>query len=183
MNTTRKVTNVSKITVCGVLIALGVVLPQLSHIFGPQVSKVFLAMHFPVLIAGLFAGPAYGAIVGIITPVISFFITGMPPVPMLYFMIVELAVYGAAGGLFAILFKKYPVVGTYISLVLAMILGRLAYVLVFTIFTGINSGNFVMLSSIVSLATGVPGVILQIVIVPPIVLFLRHLFGRNREII
>src|SRR5699024_8917181 len=86
----------------GALLALGIILPLVIHMSGID-GTIFLPMHIPVLIAGLIIGPSLGFILGILSPILNHFITGMPPVPMLWVMIAELAIYGLVSGY---LYKK-----------------------------------------------------------------------------
>ena len=67
-----------QLTVSGFFIALGLILPMLFHLAGGM-GVVFLPMHLPVLLAGFFLGPRFGLLVGIITPLLSSLLTGMPP--------------------------------------------------------------------------------------------------------
>ena len=60
----------------------------------------FLPMHLPVMIAGILLAPCCGGLIGLIVPLVSSILTGMPPVPKLYFMLVELAAYGIFTGIF-----------------------------------------------------------------------------------
>ena len=87
-----------KLVSCALCIALGVLLPIAFHVI-PNAGSVFLPMHIPVLICGLFCGAPYGLACGIITPFISSVMTGMPPAMMLPKMIIELGVYGLVAGL------------------------------------------------------------------------------------
>ena len=75
--------SVKKIVYGGLLIAIGVILPQLFHIFGQSAGQTFLPMHIPVILAGMLIGPVWGLGVAVIVPILSSLITGMPPVPML----------------------------------------------------------------------------------------------------
>ena len=93
--------SVKKIVYGGLLIAIGVILPQLFHIFGQSAGQTFLPMHIPVILAGMLIGPVWGLGVAVIVPILSSLITGMPPVPMLYFMLFELAAYAVVSGLLA----------------------------------------------------------------------------------
>ena len=80
----------TKKMIYGGLLTVGLVLPQAFHVFGQGVGMAFLPMHLPVMIAGILLGPCYGGLIGLIVPLVSSMLTGMPPVPNLYFMIVEL---------------------------------------------------------------------------------------------
>lgn len=105
--------------------ALCIVLPMAFHAI-PQGGMLFSPMHIPVLLAGMICGWQYGLAVGLVGPTLSALTTGMPPMATLPSMLVECAVYGAASGLL----MKYVHTGhtyadMYISLVAAMIVGRI----------------------------------------------------------
>nr|WP_317282241.1 ECF transporter S component [uncultured Sellimonas sp.] len=109
-------------------------------------------------------GARYGLGVGIIVPVLSSMLTGMPPVPKVYFMIFELAAYGLVSGILAQ--KKYPV---YLRLIPAMIAGRIIYgctlmVAVYLLhfrFPFANGAAFVS-----GIVTGLPGIAIQLIVIP-----------------
>lgn len=180
MKTESKI-NIIKTSCGGLLLALGVLIPQIFHIFGQTAGKTLLPMHLSVLIAGLFLGYKFGFIIGLITPILSFLYTGgsMPPVMLLPFMIAELAVYGLVSGL---MYRKIKL-NLYVSLIVAMIAGRLCYAL--TLFI---AGNLLHLTNLGAYAaieatiTGIPGIILQIIVVPILVMALNKggQYGRKR---
>ena len=59
-------------------VALGLLLPVMFHAIGA--GPVMLPMHIPVLLCGFICGWQYGAICGLIVPLLSSVITGMPPI-------------------------------------------------------------------------------------------------------
>ena len=61
---TKRQTVTLKIAYGGLLIALGILLPQAFHIFGQEAGMIFLPIQIPVFMAGLLLGPIYGGIVG-----------------------------------------------------------------------------------------------------------------------
>ena len=149
-----------------VLLALGIILPMVIHMSGID-GAIFLPMHIPVLISGFLLGPALGFIVGIISPIINNFITGMPPVPTLWIMLVELSIYGLVSGY---LYRKVRM--TLIpSLIISMIVGRIGAVLMVTIL-GLGFGVPVPPVDIyikgITL-TALPGIIIQIILIPMII--------------
>ena len=85
--------------------------------------------------AGLLLGPAYGAAVGVLSPLLSALLTGMPPLTRLPFMVLELLVYGLVSGLcakklfirLAAYRKLGPWLRDYASLLAAQTAGLLAY--------------------------------------------------------
>lgn len=71
-------------------IALGVLMPIVFH--GVGLGSIFLPMFWPVAAAAFFLPVSFAILVGILTPLVSFLFTGMPPIspPILYIMIFEL---------------------------------------------------------------------------------------------
>ena len=95
---TKANVRVLKLAYGGLLVALGILLPQAFHIFGQNAGMIFLPIQIPVLFAGMLLGPYYGGLIGILVPLFSSVLTGMPPVPKVYFMFVELMAYGIVTG-------------------------------------------------------------------------------------
>jgi len=79
---------------------------------------MFLPMHIPVLVAGFLLPWQFAALVGITTPLLSSFLTGMPPVPTVFTMTAELFTYGITTSLLYRNFKK----NTYVSMISAMLI-------------------------------------------------------------
>ncbi|MGB9619107.1 MAG: ECF transporter S component, partial [Armatimonadota bacterium] len=61
----------------GLFGATGVALPIVFHAVG--LGKAFLPMHLPVLVCGLLISPTVAFAVGVVTPLVSSVLTGMPP--------------------------------------------------------------------------------------------------------
>lgn len=162
-----KQSNVKKLVFSAACAALCLVLPMAFHAI-PNAGQVILPMHIPVLLCGLVCGWPYGGVCGLIGPLLSSLITGMPPAAMLPSMMVECCVYGFTSGLL----MKYvrtgkTVADLYISLVSAMIAGRIvagfAKAWIFT--PGVSPFAWVT----TSLVTGIPGVVIQLVLMPLVV--------------
>lgn len=163
--------NVKRMVYGGLLIAIGVVLPQAFHIFGQSAGQTFLPMHIPVILAGMLIGPLWGAGVAVIVPILSSLITGMPPVPMLYFMIFELLAYAVVSGLLA---KRR--LNTYLNLAITIVCGRAVYGL--SLVAAVQIFSFAppfanMTAFLTGLVSGLPGVILQFVAIPFIMMALK----------
>lgn len=155
-----------KLTYSSLLLALGIILPQVFHLFGAS-GSIFLPMHIPVLLAGFFLGGNSAAIIGIMTVLISAAVTGMPPVPILYFMLVEVAVYGLASGL---TYKKFRL-NIYVSLIIAMAMGRIASGITVFILQPLLGFKIAPVPYVIgSVTTGLPGIIIQLIFIPIIVL-------------
>lgn len=148
------------------LLALAIILPTIIHISGIN-GAIFLPMHIPVLITGLIVGSSWGFVVGIISPIINHMITGMPPVPIFWVMIVELGLYGLISG---ILYRKVKMT-LWPSLILSMVIGRLGAALMVLI---LGKGFGVPVPPIDiyikgMTLTALPGIIIQLIFIPMIV--------------
>lgn len=156
--------------------AASVALPQVFHLIGvlsgtgAAAGTAFLPMHIPVLLAGLLAGPWVGLIAGIISPILSFAISGMPVLALLPFMTVELAVYGLAAGLMSK--TKLPCIA---QLSIAMIGGRLARALAVLVSVNLLGGQGSVAGVWDATLTGIPGIALQLVIIPLLIYRLKGL--------
>lgn len=162
-----KLTYTKKIVLTAVCTALCVVLPLAFHSF-PNGGNIFLPMHIPVLLCGLMCSWPFGFICGALGPLLSSLITGMPPAAYLPPMMVECAVYGcAAGALMELVHTKKLYADLYISMGSAMVLGRvvagLAKAWIFT--PGVAPFAWVT----TSLIQGIPGIAIQLVLLPLIV--------------
>ena len=161
-------TTTKKLVSCALCIAIGVLLPMTFHMI-PNGGSVFLPMHIPVLICGLFCGWPYGLACGIITPFISSVMTGMPPAMMLPKMIIELGVYGLVAGLCASYIPvKNEMTKLYMSLIIAMLAGRIVNGLVNTCILS-TQGYTLSVFMMASFVTCLPGIILQLIVIPVLV--------------
>jgi len=162
-----------KIVVSGIMLALAIVIPQVFHLIPVgNTGGVFVPMHIPVLLCGAICGPVYVLIVGMLSPIISSVLTGMPAVVRLPFMVVELMAYGLAMGFFYGLKKKMPIyVRILTSLIDAMVVGRVAYFisLVLAIYLFGNK-NLSVLAVVDAFVLGLPGIIIQIILVPAVIM-------------
>ena len=77
-----KISNIKRMTLSALCVALCVVLPIAFHVI-PNAGAVLLPMHIPVLLCGLVCGWQYGLLCGILGPLVSSVLTGMPPAAIL----------------------------------------------------------------------------------------------------
>ena len=157
-------------------IVTAVALPQLFHVvgalsaLGTALGEAFLPMHLPILLVGLLAGPYAGFISGLLGPVVSFALSGMPGAAMLPFMMIELAVYGLSAGLLRNV--KVPTLG---KVVISQVAGRVvrAAAILMAVYA---FGNEAIQVSIIwsSIVAGLPGLILQWSLLPLIVFWLEN---------
>lgn len=161
---------IKKMTLSSVCIALCVVLPVAFHAI-PDGGSIFLPMHIPVLICGMLCDWPYGLACGLMGPLLSSLITGMPPAPVLPAMMVECGTYGAVSGLMLKVVRSGKTyVDLYAALVVAMIAGRvvsgIAKALIF------SPGMAVSAWVTASFVTALPGILVQLVFLPSVVAIL-----------
>lgn len=168
---------VKRLTLSAFFLALGLVLPFAFHSFGPQAGAVFLPMHIPVLLCGFVCGPAYGALIGILTPLLSSAMTGMPPLmPTGIAMCLELMTYGFLSGL---IIKKLPL---YPSLMITMLAGRVISGLANLILLSMAGKAYTIhIFLTAAFVTAIPGILLQLVIVPLLVSVVKKVEVRKTE--
>ncbi len=150
-----------EITLTALFVTLGVVLPIVFHQFALS-GRIFLPMHIPVFLAGIFGGPLVGLIVGLVCPTLSFLLTAMPPPYAVPLMSMELPVYGFSVGLL-MRWIKLPI----LSLLISMIAGRLAFGLGLFILGRFLSLPYGLEAFIkVSVIAGLPGIAIQLILIP-----------------
>ncbi len=162
-----KLSPAKKLVFAAVCVALCVVIPQAFHMI-PNGGTVFLPMHIPVLLCGLICGWPFGLICGVLGPLLSNLTFQMPPAAMLPSMMVECAVYGAVSGLLMRYVRtRHSVADLYISLISAMVLGRVVAGLAKAwIFTP-GTAPFAWVTT--SLVAGIPGIVIQLILMPAVI--------------
>ena len=166
-------TTTRNIVFTALCIAIGLLLPQVVKIIPiAYPGAVLLPMHIPVLVCGFLCGPRYGLISGLILPITASLLTGMPPLfPTAVSMMSELATYGLLTGLL----YKYTKGKILISLIGAMIGGRIVLGLVNALLFNLGD-NVYGLTLFISGAfvTALPGIIIQLIIIPVIIQALKR---------
>jgi uncharacterized membrane protein len=135
---------------------------------------MLLPMHIPVLLCGFVCGWQYGLMVGFIVPLFRSVLAGMPVMmPTAVGMAFELATYGVLCGL---LYRKLPKkpVNTYVTLISAMIGGRIVWGIVSILLYGMQGNAFSwQLFMGGALLNAIPGIVVQLVLIPIIVMILE----------
>ncbi len=171
-----------RLVVAALCLALGILLPQVFHLVPVANSgNVFLPMHIPVILCGYFVGAGYGALIGAICPLLSFLFTGMPNAARLPFMIVELMAYGVAAGLaYHLLAKLNKTLRIYLTLIITMICGRIAYFagLVVAVYI-LGMKDLSVMAVISAIVLGVPGIVIQIILIPVIIFSIDKLLNNK----
>ncbi len=171
----------TKAVLSAMFLALALVLPLLTGQI-PQIGNALCPMHIPVLLCGYFCGPWYALTIGFITPLLRFLIFGMPPIiPSGIAMCFELATYGLVSGLlYKVLPKRKPFI--YVSLIGAMLSGRIIWGVARTVLYGLGKSEFGFKMFIAGAFTNaVPGIILQIVLIPVLIMILNKSVPQLKE--
>lgn len=170
-----KNTKLSKMILAAVFLALAYIMPFLTGQIA-EFGSMLCPLHIPVLLCGFVCGWHWGLIVGFIAPLFRSLTLGMPPLfPTAICMAFELAAYGLIAGLMHnLLPKKKPYI--YCSLLTAMIVGRLVWGFAMFVFLGINGGTFTLTAFTAgAFVNAVPGIVVQIVLIPPLVMLFDKL--------
>ncbi|MBO6047703.1 MAG: ECF transporter S component [Erysipelotrichaceae bacterium] len=162
--------SVSNITKAALFLAIGQVLPFITGQI-PQIGVMLSPMHFPVLLCGFFCGWKYGMIVGLICPLLRSVLFGFPVMfPMAIGMAFELMTYGFVSGLLAEMIGTDKLAKIYVTLIIAMISGRIVWGLAQMVLLGITGGQFTFAAFLAgALLNAIPGIILQLILIPLIV--------------
>ena len=164
-----------KLVFAALFLALGLVLPFLTAQI-PQVGSMLLPLHLPALICGFVCGWPWGLLVGFVLPIARSLLFGMPPlVPTALAMAFEMAGYGAVAGL---LYQRLrPGRGrVYVALIGAMLAGRAVWGLAsWLIYALLTQSRFALAAFWMGgFVNAWPGMALQVVLVPLIVMALER---------
>lgn len=119
------------------------------------------------------AGWPYGLACGILAPLLSSLLTGMPPAAYLPSMLCELAAYGLVSGLMSQFIRlRSRTASVYVQLVSAMLAGRVVYGVVNALIFRAGSYSFQIFFT-AAFVTALPGIILQLLVIPPILVLLQ----------
>lgn len=152
------------LVIAALMVALAVTLPLAAHLTkvgGP----IILPMHIPIFLAGLMLEPGWAVAVAVVSPLLSFLLTGMPPMspPMLPLMVVELSVYSLTLSLL-VRRTQYSIL---ITLPAAMLLGRVGLGLAAAVIGPLFNFHVNPLIYVYgAVLKGLPGIALQLLIIP-----------------
>jgi len=177
-----KYTNIRSYVLTAVFVMLAVLTPWVCHQFR-LAGPTFLPMHIFVLLGGLLFGWRAGLAIGFLSPFISYALSGMPALPTLPQIVVELTTYGLVAGL---LREKLHLRALW-ALLGAMVAGRLALTLaVLAIYLvtgsvssplGPEAGPFTAVGA--TIRQGWPGMVIQLALVPVVVWLVGRLAART----
>ena len=178
-----RLSDIRAYVVIAVFVLLSVLTPWAFHQFH-LAGATYLPMHFFIFIAAVAAGWQAGIIVGLLTPLASYAVSGMPALTILPQVAVEVTIYGLLAGL---LRQKFHLSVVW-SLLGAMIGGRLA-LLVSVIFIQAITGNvYSPLGTAATpyaavwntIAQSWPGMLAQLVLIPLGFWLFNRYTGRKR---
>jgi hypothetical protein len=160
---------------CGLFGAAALLLPFLFHLL--HLGHVFMPMYLPLVTLAFFVSPLPAAVTALITPVLSGAVTGMPPFfpPVAICMAIELA---AMTALISSIVRRWPRVNEWLVLVPVLLLGRVLNVAFVYASSAVIELPAAFMAGL-SLLSGWPGIILMLVVVPPIARTRRGLARAN----
>ncbi|WP_099468519.1 ECF transporter S component [Konateibacter massiliensis] len=163
----------TKLVLSAFFIALGIILPFVTMQI-PSIGNMLLPMHIPILLCGFICGGPYGFLVGLITPLLRSVLFGMPAMmPTAISMAAELATYGLVTGVMYNRIKGKRL-SIYISLIIAMILGRMVWgVVSYGLFAALGNAFTWQIFLVQGFANAIPGIIIQLIIIPAIMYQMR----------
>ena len=149
----------------GLFGAAALLLPILFHLV--HLGRIFMPMYLPLCTLPFFVRPLPAATTAAVIPLLSAVLTGMPPLfpPTAVFMAVELSIMAA---IIAFVTRRRPRMNEWLVLVPVLLLGRVLYVAMVVGFSLVIALPAKFMAG-VSLLAGWPGILLMIVVVPPVV--------------
>lgn len=176
-----KFNKTTKMILSALFVALAYLFPFLTGQIA-EIGAMLCPMHIPILLCGFICGWQWGGAVGIAAPLLRSLTLGMPPLfPTAVCMAFELAAYGAFSG---IIYRVLPRKKLYIycTLIISMILGRLVWGAATFACLGIKGTAFSFSAFWAGAVTNaIPGIILQIVLIPIIVILTEKIRINGRK--
>jgi hypothetical protein len=161
------------LTLAALFMALGVLIPLVFHHagLGPLLGQILLPMFWPIAVGSFFLPFGLAIVVGLSVPLLSALFSGMPPVPLLYIMPLELAL---MAGIIQQIYTRTSW-GVFRSLLTGLAVTRLAYLLYAAVLSPLLGVSSRMITS-VAVIYGIPGMAAMLILIP---LILRRLPGHT----
>ena len=166
--------SLANLTKAAMFLAIGQILPFVTGQI-PQIGQMLCPMHFPILLCGFFCGWKYGMLVGFICPLLRSVLFGMPVMfPNAVAMAFELMTYGFISGLLSEKLGTEKLGRIYFILIVSMIAGRIVWGIAQVILLGLSGSKFTFSAFVAgALTKAIPGIILQLLIIPFLVKTLK----------
>lgn len=165
---------IHRLVLAAMLLAIGLILPSVTGQIR-EIGNMLLPMHIPVLLCAFLCDWRYASFIGAALPFLRSLIFGMPKLyPNAVAMAVELLCYGLICGLIYAAFKKRNIFTIYLSLICAMIGGRVVWgffsALLYSLLGAPKTFEFFFGRAVIE---GIPGIILQLVLIPSVVIIIQ----------
>ncbi len=149
--------------------ALAIALPQFFHLLG--LGAVFLPMFLPVAAGAMLLSWKFALTLALIVPITSWLITGMPPLvpPILPVIVAELAIIALS----ASYLRYHRGMNVWIALFTAILLDRIFLFILVSFLAPLFGWNH-PLFSVGIVASGLPGIALQIIVIPLVMRFIKE---------
>lgn len=156
------------------MLALSWLMPFLAAL-NPTIAKIISPMHIPIFLCGFLCDLPWSPIVGFAAPLLRSLTTGMPALyPNALAMSFELATYGLVTTLLIRVLPDRPL-SVYLSLIGAMIAGRLVWGFASLVLYGLGGTPFTFQMFLAgAFINAAPGIAVHIVVIPAIILALRR---------
>ena len=168
-------TKLKKLILSAMFLGIGLVLPFITGQI-QQIGNMLLPMHIPVLLCGLICGWQYGIAVGFIMPILRSFLFSMPHMfPNAVSMAFELATYGFTVGFLYSNSRWKCIKSLFKCMIVSMLAGRIVWGIVQVILLGAGNNGFTFHAFFAgAFLNAVPGIILQLILIPAIMVGLRR---------
>lgn len=167
--------SLKNMVLAAMFLGLGLVLPFLTGQI-KWIGNMLLPMHIPVLLCGLICGWQYGLVIGFILPVMRSMLFGMPPLyPTAVSMSFELAAYGFIIGFLYSHSRWQCVKSLYRCMIIAMLSGRIVWGIAQALLLGLGDNGFTVHAFVSgAFLNAIPGIILQLILIPSIMVLLNR---------
>ena len=156
---TLELSGVRQFSFQALLLLSTVILPMAARMAGISV-RMFLPMHWPVLMAGLVYGWRVGAVTGLLAPVLNHLVSGYPLIGIVPSMSIELMTYGMMAGVLRERLHWNP----FFSLAGAVVMGRIVFVASIFVWNVVPENKEAYFRA--ALVPGVAAAVLQIFVLP-----------------
>lgn len=175
--------NISKIqtlVLAALFLALGLILPSLTGAI-KEIGDSLLPMHLVVMLCGAICGWKYGLLVGAVLPFLRSILFSMPPIyPNAVWMATELATYGFVIGIMYAYLKGNSKWRIFLCLICSMIVGRIVWGISKATLLGVAGKPFGIEAFVIGgFVDAIPGIILQLIIVPSIVILTEKALAKQ----
>ncbi len=156
-------------------LAAGIVLPFVTGQI-PFIGNLLLPMHIPVFVCAFCSSKRYSVAVGLILPLLRSALFSVPAFfPNAVAMAVELATYAFVASLLYEKLARRSVAAIYISMIPAMLIGRVTWGIARWLMLGFSSEPFTLpYFAAEAFVNALPGIVLQLIVVPILVMLIRN---------